>query len=297
MNVALAGLTAREETALVMLIGKTLPDFHCDTVSPERQAPLPLATLYVLDLAGRGWARWTQEAQDDLLRSLNGAPAVLVAPAFDETWTALEGSQIQGQSLVMLHKPYGINDMRAALLKAAPQKPPRAARLAPITTVRKAAAPNVEATQVTDASEIVTPALTTPARQPETPSSAEPPVVVIAPLSFTEFQARVNALPNSEPKLFLRQLVQALAKRQPFEVRVTLINRLIFNPEVQWAASNIAQPVLETLCQSDSLAEAMSIDPIEGRDALGRAERLGMRIHPLANFLGTLMHHGLNRPQ
>ena len=40
MNVALAGLTAREETALMMLVGKTLPDFQCNAVPVGRKVPL-----------------------------------------------------------------------------------------------------------------------------------------------------------------------------------------------------------------------------------------------------------------
>lgn len=122
------------------------------------------------------------------------------------------------------------------------------------------------------------------------------PVDDIAPLNIAEFQTCVAALPASEPKLFLCQLAEALRQRQPFEVRVTLANRLIVSPDVQWAASNLALPLLEALCQSDTLAADLSIDPIESRDALGRAERLDMHIQPLASFLGALLHHRLNRP-
>ena len=299
MNVALAGLTAREETALVMLIGKTLPDFQCDAVPAGRQVPLPLADLYVLDLAGRGWACWMQEIQDSLLTSLNGAPAVLVAPAFDETWAALEASSIKSQSLVLLHKPYGVDDMRTALLKAAPKKSLRPAP-APIPRPLPVAlrAPTARApTPVRPFAAPVTaqPVVTAPAPPTDAPLAVPAPVA-IAPLSMADFQTQVAALPDSEPKRFLSQLAEALMRRQPFEVRVTLLNRLIFSPDVQWAASNMALPMLESLCQSDTLAQDLSIDPIEDRDALSRAERLGMRIQPLANLLGRLMHYRLNRP-
>lgn len=295
MNVALAGLTAREETALVMLIGSTLPDFQCDTVPPGRQVPLPLADLYVLDLAGRGWARWTQEVQESLLTSLNGAPAVLVAPAFDETWAALEASRIPSQSLVLLHKPYGIGDMRSALLKAAPKKTLRPApvpRPLPVT-LRAPAAPAAVPVRPFAAPVTAPPVVIAPAPPADAPLPAP---VAIAPLSMADFQARVAALPDSEPKQFLSQLAEALLRGQPFEVRVTLLNRLIFSPDVQWAASNMALPMLEAMCQSDTLAQDLSIDTIEDRDALSRAERLGMRIQPLANLLGMLMHYRLNRP-
>lgn len=283
MNVVLAGLTAREETALMMLVGKTLPNFECGAVPVGHQVPLPPANLYVLDLAGRGLARWTQEAQESLLQSLNGAPAVLVAPAFDETWLALDASGMKSQSLVMLHKPYGIEDMRAALLKTAPVIPVRAAPVVPrmLARVQAPAAPVAPAVRF----------ITAPVAIAEAPPPAV--IVEIAPLSVAEFQTRLGALPASEPKLFLHKLADALALRQPFEVRVTFLNRLIFSPEAQWAASNTALSVLQGLCQSDDLAAAMSIDTLDGMDALARAQRLDMPVQPLDSFLGTLMHQRL----
>ncbi len=283
MNVVLAGLTAREETALMMLVGKTLPGFECGAVPAGRQVPLPPANLYVLDLAGRGLARWTQEAQESLLQSLNGAPAVLVAPAFDETWLALDASGMKSQSLVMLRKPYGIEDMRAALLKTAPVTPVRAAPVVPrmLARVRAPAAPAAPVVRF----------ITAPVAIAEAPPPAA--IVEIAPLSVAEFQTRLGALPASEPKLFLHKLADALALRQPFEVRVTFLNRLIFSPEAQWAASNTALSVLQGLCQSDDLAADMSIDTLDGMDALARAQRLDMPIQSLDSFLGTLMHQRL----
>lgn len=290
MNVVLAGLTAREETALMMLVGKTLPNFECGAVPVGHQVPLPPANLYVLDLAGRGLARWTQEAQESLLQSLNGAPAVLVAPAFDETWLALDASGMKSQSLVMLRKPYGIEDMRAALLKTAPVIPVRAAPVVPrmLARVRAPAAPAAPAVRFITAPVAI-------AEAPAPIAEAPPPaaIVEIAPLSVAEFQTRLGALPASEPKLFLHKLADALALRQPFEVRVTFLNRLIFSPEAQWAASNTALSVLQGLCQSDDLAAAMSIDTLDGMDALARAQRLDMPVQPLDSFLGTLMHQRL----
>ncbi|MEO6322733.1 MAG: hypothetical protein ABIR56_18810 [Polaromonas sp.] len=286
MNVALAGLTAREETALAMLVDKTLPDLQCGAVPAGRQVPLPPGDLYVLDLAGRGLARWTQEAQESLLQSLNGASAVLVAPAFDQTWLALDASRMKSQPLVMLHKPYGIEDMRTALLKAAPRKPVPAAPVAPpvLARVWVPAAPAAAAVRV----------IAAPVAILESPSPTAAPVE-IAPLNVAEFQTRLGALPASEPKLFLCKLAEALALRHPFEVRVTFLNRLIFSPDAHWAASNTALSVLQGLCQSDELAADTSIDAIDSMDALARAQRLDMPVQPLESFLGTLMRHRLDR--
>ena len=130
-------------------------------------------------------------------------------------------SQVQPQdtvSLVMLRKPYGIEDMRAALLKTAPVTPVRAAPVVPrmLARVRAPAAPAAPAVRF----------ITAPVAIAEAPPPAA--IVEIAPLSVAEFQTRLGALPASEPKLFLHKLADALALRQPFEVRVTFLNRLIF---------------------------------------------------------------------
>ena len=61
MNVALAGLTAREEVALGMLVGKSLHGWQC-------------------------------------LPATNGPRA----PAFDQTWSALDAHRSQSQPLVLL---------------------------------------------------------------------------------------------------------------------------------------------------------------------------------------------------
>ena len=297
MNVALAGLTAREETAMVMLIGKTLPDFQCDTVLPGREVPLPLADLYVLDLAGRGLARWTPEAQDRLLQSLNGTPAVLVAPAFDKTWVALEASRVANQSLILLHKPYGIDDMRSALLKAAPRAPRRVAPMAPpvsTAVLRVPATPVAATVRAVSAAKIAPPVFSAPLARPDVPFPVAAPVEIAA-LSLTDFQAHVGTLPTSEPKLFLCKLAEALALQQPFEVRVSFVNRLIINPDAQWAASNTALPLLQDLCQRDERVPSISIDTVDPRDAEARAQRMDMPVQPLDAFLGTLMHFRLNK--
>lgn len=270
MNVALAGLTAREELALEMLVGRSLPGWQCSTVPAGRNLSLPPADLYVVDLAGRGRARWTDAAQDELLQALGGAPAVLVAPAFDQTWTALDAKRMASQPLVLLHKPYGIEEMRAALKQAAAGRASRSAAVA------FSSAPSAPAL-----------AASTPEPVPAASSVAN------GEMSASEFQARLDALPASEPQLFLRQLAEALALRQPFEVRVNFLNRLIVHPDEQWVASNTPVSVQQGLCRSDSRASATAIDAIDGMDAMARAQRLDMPLQPLDAFLGSLMQERL----
>jgi hypothetical protein len=284
MNVALAGLMVREAVALDMLVGKSLPGWQCNAVPAGRGVSLPPADLYVVDLAGWGLARWTEAAQGDLFESLKGAPAVLVAPAFDQTWSALDARRLESQSLVLLHKPYGIEDMRAALKLAAAG---RASRAAPVALP---ALPPEPATVRAPAASVA----------PVIPASVSSPfpaasLVESGEMTVSEFQARLDAFPESEPQLFLRKLAEALALRQPFEVRVTFLNRLIFEPGERWVASNTPVPVLQGLCQGDALASATAIDPIDDKDAMARALRLDIPIQPLESFLWSLMQGRFER--
>ncbi len=286
MNVALAGLTDREAVALGMLVGKALPGWRCSAVPAGRGVALPPADLYVLDLSGLGLARWSQAAQDDLLDALKGAPAVLVAPAFDQTWSALDAGRMKSQSLVLLHKPYGIEDMRAALNRAAPaalpvQPPASAAARTPVSTL----APVTPAVAL----RVAAVSASLPA-----PAAAAAEAGAMTEMTIREFQARLAGLPASASPLFLRQLAQALSLAHPFEVRVSFLERLIVDPAQGWAASNTPVSVLQALCRNDAVAAATVVDAIPDNDARARAQRLDMPVEPLHAFLGMLMKGGLD---
>lgn len=263
MNVALAGLMAREAVALDMLVGKSLPGWQCNCVPAGRGVSLPPADLYVVDLAGWGLARWSEAAEHKLFEAINGAPAVLVAPAFDQTWSAPDARRLQSQSLVLLHKPYGVDDMRAALKQAAAG---RALQVAP--------APPAEPVAPVIVSRVPAPAA---------------PVVEIGEMTASAFQDRLGAFPDPVPQLFLRQLADALAQGRPFEIRVTFLHRLIVDPRERWVACNTPASELQGLCQDDARASATEIDPLDARDAKARALRLDMPMQPLESFLWQLM--------
>ena len=286
MNVALAGLMAREAVALDMLVGKSLPGWQCNPVPAGRGAPLPPADLYVVDLAGWGLARWSEAAERHLFEAIAGAPAVLVAPAFDQTWQALDAGRLASQSLVLLHKPYGVEDMRAALKQAAAGRALQAAP-APLP------APPAEPARLRAAAAPSAPALpVVPAVAPRAPAPvpvAAAPVVEICEITASAFQARLGAFPESAPQLFLRQLSDALSLGQPFEIRVTFLHRLIVEPREGWVACNTPASELQGLCQDDGRASATEIDPIDDRDARARALRLDMPVQPLESFLWSLM--------
>ena len=294
MNIALAGLTAREEVALGMLVGKALPGWQCLPSTDGPKAPLPPADLYVVDLAGRGMVRWTEAAQRGLLDSLRGAPAVLVAAAFDETWSTLDAHPIQGQSLVLLHKPYGVEAMRAALQKAAAGRPvpapsialkakkPAASGAARLSEIRRVSRPSLP----TASARTLPSAMAQPVSS-AMPAKAEPPLVE-STLACSEFQAQMA--PLSGQPLFLRRLAESLTQQQPFELRISFVNRMIFHPAEQWAASNTPAPVLQQLCDDDALALGVEIDAINTQDARVRAARLGISAQPLQVLLWKLAH-------
>jgi len=293
MNIAQVGLTAREEVPLGMLVGKTLPGWQCLPAMGGPKAPLPSADLYVVDLAGRGMARWTDAAQGELLNFLGGMPAVLVAPAFDQTWSALDAPLRKSQLLVLLHKPYGVEAMRDALQEAAAGravKPSTALRAMKPAAPDSARAPEVRA--VARSLLPVAPAQTLPPATallvPAPMPTVAAPALVERTLACSEFQAQMG--PLSGKPLFLRRLAESLAQQHPFELRISFVNRMIFHPGEQWAASNTPAPALAQLCQDEELAFSVEIDPIDSQDARARAARLDIPAEPLEALLWTLAH-------
>ena len=293
MNIAPAGLTAREEVALGMLVGQALPGWQC-LPAGLTGAPLVPADLYVVDLAGRGMARWTDTAQAELLKALDGMPAVLVAPAFDQTWSALDEGLRQSQPLVLLHKPYGIEAMRAALQQAAAgrQLPARSTTLRVVKPAVPDGARATESRAVSQSLLFVAPGQSLPpAGVPFVPAAVPATVAhrqVERTLDCSAFQARMG--PLSGKPFFLRRLAESLAHPHPFELRISFVNRMIFHPAEQWVASNTPAPVLEMLCRDDTLALGVEIDPVNALDARGRAARLDLPVQPLEAMLWTLAH-------
>jgi hypothetical protein len=286
MNVALAGLMTREAVALDMLVGKSLPGWQCNPVPAGRGVSLPPADLYVVDLAGWGLARWSEAAERHLLEAMGSAPAVLVAPAFDQTWSALDARRIGSQSLVLLHKPYGVEDMRAALKQAAAG---RALQAAPAPLPAQPAKPAKPARVRVAAAPVALVAPVIASRVPAPVPVPAAPVVERGEMTASAFQARLGAFPDAVPQLFLRQLADALSLGQPFEIRVTFLHRLIVDPREGWVACNTPASELQGLCQDDARASATEIDPIDDRDAKARALRLDMPVQPLESFLWQLM--------
>ena len=282
----LAGLPQREAVAMEMLVDKALPGWRCSAVAAGRRVPLPTSDLFVVDLAGRGLARWTQETQNELLTALNGTPAVLVMPAFDQSWLSFDRQQAGSQTLVLLHKPYGMQDMQLALKRAAPAPAPAArpvlAQKPPVPVQRQVPAEQTVRAPAPPAPP-APPATSTRLPIPSPAAPAEP----VGTMTTDQFQTWLGALTDADSSLLWRKVGAALVRRRPFEVRLSVVTRWICDPVGEWVASNTQASVLAQLCQSDALAASIETDAIDGAP-LERAQRLGLSSEPLGPFLWRL---------
>jgi len=281
MNVVVAGLSPREEAAFGVFLGRNMKGWSWRGVPGGRGAELPAADLLVADLVSLGLAQWSEAAEEQLLRSLSGSPAVLLLPAHDESWSRHSSEATRRPSLVWLRKPYGTQEMLSALEQASkahrsPAQPPVAVPAPERAPVALAArTPSVQA----DA----------PARQPPSLAAAVATAEEDVPsLKPADLMRRLAALPDPDSHVFLRQLSAALARGEPFEARFTFQHSMIVDPAQDWVASNTPLAVIERVCQSDALASVVTLRELSSAQALERAQRLGMPMRELETFLWEL---------
>jgi len=308
MNVLVAGLSPRDEAAFGFFLSRSLKGWSWASTPAGRGTLLPKADLLVADLVALGLAQWSEAAEAELLRVLQGNAAVLLVPANDQTWATMNPATLKQHALVCLQKPYGTEDMRAALEKAAAASraattvvPAPARRVGPGAT-RSANTASVEPARAVPPANVVTKP-TVPRRPPglpvlQTVSFQSTPAPDRSPqhdaaddvpgMSAQQLQDRLALLPDAERHLFLRRLAAMLGQGQPFEARFTMQNSVIFHPADGWVASNTPASVIERVCQSDALAAAVSVREIDGPQAEDRAHRLGMPLLELDTFLWTL---------
>jgi hypothetical protein len=248
MNVVVAGLAPREEAVLGFFLSRNLPTWTWQSAAVKLDATLPPADLYVADLAALGLARGSEAAVAKLQTLLQDTPAVLLMPAHDQTWPATENSAAR-HAWTWLAKPYGTQEMQAALEKAAA-----------CVTVAPPPAP------------------------PELPLATE-----AHGLSAAGLARRLRSMPDTRRYVFLRKLSEMLTLDRPFEARFTVQNSLIVHPAHGWIATNTPLMVIERVCQSDAMASAVSIREIDGDQAEERAQRLGMPPSELDIFLSDLV--------
>ena len=264
MKLVVTGLSPREETAFGIFLDRVLHHWTWQSAAAGRSVVLPPADLIVADLASLGLGHWSEEAEADLLRMLQGTPAVLLLPSRDRTWGAMAADAATQPALVWLTKPYGTKEMKAALEKA---------EVAVKQQTRRAVPP------------------------PRTPLMAQPvlpsqlpvlPIAEVHSLTAAGLRTWLAALPEDGRHVLLRKLCAMLSGTHPFEVRFTVQNSLIVHPADGWVASNTPMLVIKRVCQSDTLATALEFREIDSAQAEERMERLGMRLRELDVFLWEL---------
>jgi hypothetical protein len=262
MKLVVTGLSPREEAAFGIFLSRAKRSWLWQSVPASRTAVLPPADLIVADLVPLGLGQWSAAAEAELLQRLQGTPAVLLVPAHERSWAAMDAATVRQHSLVWLVKPYGTKEMQAALEQAA-------------LSVRRPERPA---------------ALPTVAMAPATPRHITPAAKLVEAqgLSAAELQTRLAALPEPDGHVFLRKLSDMLVLDHPFDARFTVQNSLIVHPADGWIATNTPMLVIRRVCQSDALASAVSIRAIDGAQAEERAQRLGMPPSELDVFLWQL---------
>jgi hypothetical protein len=316
MNVVVAGLSPRDAAAFGFFMSRSMKGWSWESTPAGRGTVLPKADLLVADLVSLGLAQWSEAAEAELLRVLQGSTAVLLVPSHDRTWASMDAGTVKQHALVWLAKPYGSEDMRKALETAAAVHravpPVRAPAAAPGTAAggpAGLAAPAMAAEVPPRGPRPMVPApalaATVPPVKPRPQVSVRSSVVVppvaedaaeeVPGLSTAQLQARLVALPEPGRHVFLRKLSAMLMMGRPFEARFTVQNSVIFHPADGWVASNTPMLVIERVGLSDALAAAVMIREIDGPQAEERAQRLGMPLRELDTFLWQLAAAALDK--
>ncbi|MBK9443266.1 MAG: hypothetical protein IPN53_19030 [Comamonadaceae bacterium] len=290
MNIILAGLSPRDETAFDLFLKRFMAGWHWQGLPAKKGAPLPGADVLVVDLAAHGWAQHSAQAQAQLQLATGQSVAVLLVSSHDASWPSAKAG-FQQQKWIWLGKPYNAESMRSALSQAAAlvkdDKKPASSVLPP------AAAGNpMPATSLPKAFVLPGLSVSTVATPPaEKVAEDDPAGVLHAPddhgLSPDDLAAQLSLLP-AERFLLLRKLSAGLQARTPFEVRFTVQHCLVVHPADGWVASNTPKPVILRVCNSDALAASVTFREIEVAQVEERLHQLGMSPHDLSDFLREL---------
>ena len=274
MRLAVSKLSTREEAAFAVFLRRHFASWQCALLPEQRPSQLPPADMYVLDLAPMGLRHGSEQALATLLDMLCGAPAVLLLPAHESSWAALDIPAQHRPQLVWLHKPYSTDGMRQALEQAA-----------------ACAQPVEQAAQVVQAPAVAPPVVMPPA--PVVKSTSLAPGSTELPgsgLTVAELQARLRAQLQPGQEGFLTTLADWLAPGEPFEVRFTLQHMLLVHPRDGWVAFNTPLAVIDRVCQSKAMASAVAFHGIDTLEAETLVQRMRLTLQELEPFLLRLFN-------
>ena len=241
MNAAFVGLPAREAAALKIFIGVGMKGWTSAEFAPRAGAALPRADVYIIDLAGAGLAQWSAKAEADLLTMLGGHSALLLNLAHNRSWNdKTHAMQGRGkQKISCMAKPYGREDMRAALegFVAGGAVPERAGRAEP---------------------------------GPQPASTTARSLPVPPPSLFSSLQVVRSVFPDLQKHLLLCKLLDLLATGQPYELRLTVHQAIILHPAQGWVAHNAGPEVLARFVQQGHSVPTMSVRELDTEEAVQR---------------------------
>ena len=283
MKLVVSKLSPREEVAFGAFLRRHFASWQCELLPEQRPALLPPADLYVLDLAPMGFRHGSEQALATLLDMLHGKPAVLLLPAHEGSWSALDIPAEHRPQLLWLHKPYNTDDMRKALDQAAASAPP--AEQAPQAVPTPAPAPVAVVVAIPPAP--IAPPMPAPKSTSLAPGAAEVPE---QGLTIAELQARLAALPQPAQGAFLSTLAQWLASGEPFEARFTLQHMLLVHPQDGWVAFNTPLAVIDRICSSNAMASAVALRHIGATEAETLVQRMRLTLQELEPFLLRLFN-------
>jgi len=283
MKLVVSKLSPREEVAFGAFLRRHFASWQCELLPEQRPSQLPPADLYVLDLAPMGFRHGSEQALATLLDMLHGKPAVLLLPAHEGSWSALDIPAEHRPHLLWLHKPYSTDDMRKALDQAAASAPP--AEQAPQAVPTPAPAPVAVVVAIPPAP--IAPPMPAPKSTSLAPGAAEVPE---QGLTIAELQARLAALPQPAQGAFLSTLAQWLASGEPFEARFTLQHMLLVHPQNGWVAFNTPLAVIDRICSSNAMASAVALRHIGATEAETLVQRMRLTLQELEPFLLRLFN-------
>ena len=283
MKLVVSKLSPREEVAFGAVLRRHFASWQCELLPEQRPSQLPLADLYVLDLAPMGFRHGSEQALAALLDMLHGKPSVLLLPAHEGSWSALDIPAEHRPQLLWLHKPYSTDDMRKALDQAAASAPP--AEQAPQAVPTPATAPAAVVVAIPPAP--MAPPMPAPKSTSPAPGAAEVPE---QGLTIAELQARLAALPQPAQGAFLSTLAQWLASGEPFEARFTLQHMLLVHPQDGWVAFNTPLAVIDRVCNSNAMASAVALQHISATEAETLVQRMRLTLQELEPFLLRLFN-------
>ena len=283
MKLVVSKLSPREEVAFGAFLRRHFASWQCELLPEQRPSQLPPADLYVLDLAPMGFRHGSEQALATLLDMLHGKPAVLLLPAHEGSWSALDIPAEHRPHLLWLHKPYSTDDMRKALDQAAASAPP--AEQAPQAVPTPAPAPVAVVVAIPPAP--IAPPMPAPKSTSLAPGAAEVPE---QGLTIAELQARLAALPQPAQGAFLSTLAQWLASGEPFEARFTLQHMLLVHPQDGWVAFNTPLAVIDRICSSNAMASAVALRHIGATEAETLVQRMRLTLQELEPFLLRLFN-------